>query len=203
MGSSKLPNGQRMPADKVGGSRFDPIVEPRQWSAWTLGIGGAGLAIGLLLVMFSVPCPYRLSAMATCGLAAGAALLLGGLAGFLFAFPRFGAEGVKSSYLPNTNLEQVSDWLTKIIVGIGLVQAGSIADGFVEIVGTASTEIDGTTSHRVAIGATAIAALVLGFVAGYVQARVALPRWFKSADPEELHELDQRIRRLEEGTQDS
>jgi hypothetical protein len=29
-------------------------------------------------------------------------------------------------YLGNTNLEQVSDWLTKIIVGVGLVQIGRI-----------------------------------------------------------------------------
>ena len=31
-----------------------------------------------------------------------------------------------TQYQGNTNLEQVSDWLTKIIVGIGLVQIGHI-----------------------------------------------------------------------------
>jgi len=31
---------------------------------------------------------------------------------------------------PNTNLEQISDWLTKIIVGVGLTQFPQIIRGF-------------------------------------------------------------------------
>lgn len=60
----------------------------------------------------------------------GAALLVGGLLGFLFAIPRRDtdrpAESNGSHYSANTNLEQISDWLTKILVGVGLTQMREI-----------------------------------------------------------------------------
>ncbi|MCZ4090603.1 tetratricopeptide repeat protein [Sinorhizobium psoraleae] len=63
----------------------------------------------------------------------GACLCLGGLLGFLFAIPRYFAQdaAIKSfassdslvvRYDPNDNLVQISDWLTKILVGVGLTQ---------------------------------------------------------------------------------
>src|SRR5262245_17353320 len=69
----------------------------------------------------------------------GAALMAGGLLGFLFGIPRT-LQGerppdvleqrgeTRPEYRVNTNLEQISDWLTKILVGVGLVQLGSLAD---------------------------------------------------------------------------
>lgn len=53
----------------------------------------------------------------------GSAYLIGWFGGFLFGLPRQLAnpeESNKSNYLRNDNLIQVSDWLTKIIVGLGL-----------------------------------------------------------------------------------
>lgn len=57
----------------------------------------------------------------------GASTLVGGMIGFLFGVPRknLAAEANNNrlagrSYTPNTNLEHISDWLTKIIVGVGL-----------------------------------------------------------------------------------
>ena len=59
--------------------------------------------------------------------------MAGGIAGFLFAIPRSGAsrnkqltDGTQSGYEDNTNLEEISDWLTKIIVGLTLVQFKTI-----------------------------------------------------------------------------
>ena len=76
------------------------------------------------------------STLAVAALVAGGAFLAGGLLGFLFGIPRSLAvqEGVadQGGYQPNTNLEQISDWLTKILVGVGLVQfttfAGHVSD---------------------------------------------------------------------------
>jgi hypothetical protein len=57
-----------------------------------------------------------------------AAAAVGALIGFLFGVPKSQSgdtSTVRSEdgpFRPNTNLEQVSDWVTKIIVGIGLVQ---------------------------------------------------------------------------------
>ncbi len=50
-----------------------------------------------------------------------AALVVGGLLGFLFAIPRSGAQDKDAAYPDNSNLVDISDWLTKILVGAGLV----------------------------------------------------------------------------------
>ena len=59
-----------------------------------------------------------------------------GSLGFLFGVPRFltseraggGSDPALPArgYLPNSNLEQVSDWLTKILIGVTLTQLGEI-----------------------------------------------------------------------------
>lgn len=77
--------------------------------------------------------------IATALFVAGVALATGGMAGFLFGIPRSAQEPQGSAGLPleqaseykvNTNLEQISDWLTKIIVGIGLTQLGTVPPSF-------------------------------------------------------------------------
>ncbi len=49
------------------------------------------------------------------------ALMIGGLLGFLFAIPRSGTQEQNTAYPDNSNLVDISDWLTKILVGAGLV----------------------------------------------------------------------------------
>jgi hypothetical protein len=79
-------------------------------------------------------------------LVAGAALLSGFMLGFIFAIPRVGDKNSRptaaepedsqahdsgiqpGSVLRNGNLVEISDWLTKIILGVGLVELHSIAD---------------------------------------------------------------------------
>ncbi len=97
--------------------------------------------IGLLFTGASTalaPEDARRSALNCAMLWAAACFLSGFLAGFLFGVPRVVGGGALSSTLPdtslpaqttpsfaqrpNTNLEQISDWLTKIIVGLGLVE---------------------------------------------------------------------------------
>ena len=72
-----------------------------------------------------------LTAFATCILVAGASYGIGIFCGFLFGipkaiqFPSILPNKVKlksGSYAHNDNLAQISDWLTKIIVGVGLTQ---------------------------------------------------------------------------------
>ena len=69
-----------------------------------------------------------------CGLLiGGASLCAGGFLGFIFGIPNLLQSQVtnesKSSMLKyNDNLVQISDWLTKIIVGVSLTQINSISD---------------------------------------------------------------------------
>jgi hypothetical protein len=60
---------------------------------------------------------------------AGASLMIGAFAGFLFAIPKIltsnnsnQALSATTVYTHNDNLVQISDWLTKIMVGVGLTQ---------------------------------------------------------------------------------
>jgi hypothetical protein len=77
-------------------------------------------------------------------LVAGAAMLSGFLLGFIFAIPRMGglrartttadpngpevldSHDRRTSPQPNDNLVEISDWLTKIIVGVGLIELHTI-----------------------------------------------------------------------------
>jgi len=68
---------------------------------------------------------------------AGAFFGVGGLSGFLFGIPR-SLQGkprdkldyieTQPKYAANTNLEEISDWLTKIIVGLGLVNLKGVPE---------------------------------------------------------------------------
>jgi hypothetical protein len=98
----------------------------------------------VLLVAYGISIPST-SLLVVELLLATAALTLGGVAGFLFGIPRAttqqqrdtattkgetetAAVQVVGGYEPSNNLEQVADWLTKILVGIGLVELRKVRD---------------------------------------------------------------------------
>jgi hypothetical protein len=119
---------------------------------WGLRFGGEdwgrslvlAIALGLIAVIVPGLVSTSLSHVSTALLLSGACLLGGALIGFLFGVPRWlqASELAQTvapqttstpqtektdirepgKYIPNTNLEQISDWLTKILIGVGLVQ---------------------------------------------------------------------------------
>jgi len=128
-------------------------------------------------------------------LVAGAALLSGFLLGFIFAIPRVdgkkgedkiaqpaGAQAGESceqgapsdSVQPNGNLVEISDWLTKIIVGVGLVELHSIPGKLGEWSYDLAPGLQPAYGAGPLMGAQAagLAILIffftLGFLAGYV-----------------------------------
>ncbi len=88
--------------------------------------------------------------------ASGAAFFIGTIMGFIFGFPKARTKGMSASgYGDNTNLEEVSDWLTKIIVGIGISQFTKLValiSTFGETVARSMTptNIDGSKSIAIA-----------------------------------------------------
>ncbi|WIX85510.1 hypothetical protein [Amycolatopsis sp. DG1A-15b] len=118
-----------------------------------------------------------------------AAFVIGVLAGFVFGLPRTvqgerpkDDMGNSPSYLANTNLEQISDWLTKIIVGVGLVEAGSFATWFGRFsMNIGPTLADGTVGV-VTAGAVLAYFAPLGFLSGYLWARTFLVVTLKEFD---------------------
>jgi Putative Ig domain len=78
------------------------------------------------IILYSVTTPgQRWEYLAVGLLTAVSALVAGCLIGFLFGIPKIAAGKVQlpgKAYTPNTNLPEVSDWLTKLLLGAGLVQ---------------------------------------------------------------------------------
>jgi hypothetical protein len=128
---------------------------------------------------------------------AGAALVAGVLLGFLFGIPRTLQQGTEGenpptpkaaganqsvSYRPNTNLEQISDWLTKILVGVGLTQIASIPGALKNYAEFISPGLGNFDNSKVfGIGILGLF-LIIGFLAGFLLTRIYLPKAFHHGD---------------------
>lgn len=113
-----------------------------------------------------------------------AGIAIGALIGFLFAVPRINPEvKVRSRLIPNANVEAVSDWLTKILVGVGLVNFQSIG-GFIN--GLAGELARGTgRTHAYALGLI-VYFLAVGVIQGYVLTRIFLTARFRAEMQDDL-----------------
>lgn len=139
----------------------------------------------------------------------GACLCLGGLLGFLFAIPRYFAHdaAIKTAsssdslvfrYDPNDNLVQISDWLTKILVGVGLTQLTKLPaflDSFGEYFGPSV----GNNAKSVSI-AILLFFSVSGFLLGYIWTRIYFAGELYKAEKENketisgLVQIDRRMK---------
>lgn len=166
------------------------MTSVRQFFPW--GKGNSTFYLVLLLLFAGVVSGGVAIAEGSVAAAAGgaAAFMAGGLLGFLFGIPRYASSSSDRQiqreqapsvvkYQANTNLEQISDWLTKIIVGIGLTQfraigrfIGQAADDFADSFGGTQSE---ALSLMVATAAT-------GFLFFYLWSRVYLPKLFAEAE---------------------
>ena len=142
----------------------------------------------------------------TTGLLLSGACLLGGvLLGFLFGIPRsLQAEGaaaavpkgppsaganhaedneaVRVAYHANTNLEQISDWLTKILVGVGLTQIATVPHVFTKA-GIYFGGSLGDPAHGTRIAVVIILFFsITGFLFGYLWTRIFLGGELARAD---------------------
>jgi len=122
-------------------------------------------------------------------LVAGAAFLSGGLLGFLFGIPRtIRAVGTTTSapgevaFAPNSNLEDISDWLTKILVGLGLVQLGVLVDKVGELAEFLGPALGGGQSAEPFAIAVLILFTVSGFLIFYVTTRLYVGQEFALAE---------------------
>src|SRR5689334_2047890 len=103
-------------------------------SKWRRFLGIAVLLGGVAILLKA---DTNRGAVACALILSGASLFVGVLLGFLFGIPKTlrrnpdptaGGPLAEGDYQPNTNLEEISDWLTKLIVGIGLVELRRIPE---------------------------------------------------------------------------
>jgi hypothetical protein len=195
----------------------------RRTGQFLFGVTVVGL-IALLVWAFTLP--TWAAAFASLGLGAliaGTAALVGGILGLLFGIPKSIADPAavlnpppaeaaggsplpdRARYAANSNLEQVSDWLTKIIVGVGLTQIPTLRDYFAGIAAFfagafPSAQVDPTTA-QVAAGVLVIYGLTAGFLAGYLLTRMFLPGAFNRAEEELKRQTRELQKTIEEREQ--
>jgi hypothetical protein len=153
-------------------------------------------------------------------LTAGASLGAGGFLGFLFGVPKSNQpastenggskpsatssasnskddknDGTKPAYGGNTNLEQISDWLTKTIVGVSLVEFHKLPPYLGKLSAFVAAGLDGDPETTKAIALVIMVYFAsTGFLVGYLWTRIYLTRAFNdSTVSKRLDDLENQV----------
>ena len=129
-----------------------------------------------------------------------AAFLVGGILGFLFGLPRGRlsdelaspsdtttggsrtASLASAHYLASSNLNKVSDWLTTIVIGLGLVNLGSVLPALRSLAGALEAPLGGAP-YAGALGISAmITALIGGFLVLYLYTTIRVRQLLEESE---------------------
>jgi len=183
------------------------------------GIVGTMIAGFVVIVLFSMSASGMsqfLVATSVGLLVAGASSMAGGLLGFLFGIPRSlqasdtsagqPSRTVQSAgttndqavtYRANTNLEQISDWLTKILVGVGLTQLTVLPEKLRALALFLSPGFGDVPRPDVMAIAVVLYFAISGFLFGYLWTRLFLGEALREADVaalgEKISELERQM----------
>lgn len=193
----------RPPAPKDSIPDAGKVIQVLAW----LMVGGVG--VGLVFAVQATGLARFFGAAGVVAAVAGAASACGALVGFVFGIPRslqgagtaaaapgsepaVGQAGAPSTapagsghdahYGANTSLEQISDWLTKILVGVGLTQLTQLPGALESYATYIGGALPGMTGSAVFVGALTLHFTVCGFLAGYLWTRLKLGEALSKAD---------------------
>jgi hypothetical protein len=143
----------------------------------------------IILYVVSTAGPY-LRYISVGLLTACAAFMVGVLTGLVLAIPRVVSSGAHRQLetrergqgqtemqrvLPSTNLAEISDWLTKLLLGAGLVSLTRLGRPLSQLIGNVARGLGGGTASggvtepaAVMAGAILITYVILGFLGGYL-----------------------------------
>ena len=162
------------------------IEQQIKWTLWTLA---GAVALGELVAAAAVWSTGREWVAMLWG---GAFTVMGFVLGFLFGVPRAQSadDKSKSPLQVNTNLEQISDWLTKLITGAALASLKELPTdiklGAVYISQSLSGCPQGPCPSDSQLASTGGAIfcyfLALGFLFGYLATRTFFSRLFAASD---------------------
>jgi hypothetical protein len=186
-----------------------------------------GIPVALFFMLFIISWAEGASFLRAFGiglLVSSAAGLVGAFLGFLFGMPR-DLSGRQAPQRPsdnpdmpapplvsppasmdngrfawaNNNLVEVSDWLTKIIVGIGLVEFRDLVPWLGEVSATAGAaagfaDVQAQTTFGVSV---ILANFVYGFLLAYIYARTIIAVIFAKAQNEVDDELRRKLEQVE------
>jgi len=144
----------------------------------------------LWILSYSLATPgSHLSYLGTGMLTAIAAFLSGCVLGFLFGIPRVVSSGqlrhdkaTTGTYVPSTNLAEVSDWLTKLLLGAGLVQLTHLGEPIGHLIDSIAAGLTPATAPSVPSSAAKVIAgsILFGYAAiGLLNAYVVTTVWYQ------------------------
>lgn len=142
----------------------------------------------LCIVLYSVTSnnfQAVLQGFSVCFLLGGASFVFGGLVGFLFGIPRTVVDEANSTqrrYIPNTNLEKVSDWLTKVLIGAGLTQGSDILRFIKKVAEYTAKDLTLFGDETMFLSGGISYFGICGFFAGYLGTRIMLPKIFAGSE---------------------
>ena len=113
-----------------------------------------------------------------------AANCTGAIVGLLFGIPRTRTDGGLSSkerFEPNSNLEEISDWLVKIIVGVGLVELSSVPQALKALGTYLGSGLSSGSASAIGV-TTAVYGFTLGCLEGYLWSRLRLRIYLETAE---------------------
>lgn len=165
-----------------------PAPEPSPWgsllgwsrhtSTWLAALALWVPAFGAMwILIYAFTTPGAHWSYASIGLLTSlAALVTGYLAGFLFGIPRVVSSGAlrhaTNEYTPSSNLAEVSDWLTKLLLGAGLVQLTRLGPPVAHLIDNIAAGLHSTAASasgaKVAAGAILFGYTITGILVGYV-----------------------------------
>jgi hypothetical protein len=165
----------------------------------TMGIGLGSLLVPALAQAIKGNWPQALAIFGVGLFLAGAATASGSMLGFLFGVPKaspsngpdhLNHSNQETGYAPNTNLEIISDWLTKAIVGVGLVEVRQLIGWLDQVGQVAGAAMGGSDTMRVIATSIIVHYLLMGFFQGFLVAYLYLPKVFAAARRSEQSTTD-------------
>jgi CheY-like chemotaxis protein len=158
-----------------------------------------GLVALAVFALQAAPSVVGLLSVIGAGLALmGAGAAIGAVIGFLFGIPRQLQEATPSPVTPegdrasqpgvpyagNTSLEQISDWLTKIIVGVGLTQLVNVPTALASLGDVVGPALGGFAGSSIFGVLEFLYCTIVGFFAAYLWTRLRLTSLLVESDEE-------------------
>jgi len=112
-----------------------------------------------------------------------------------------GTADQRVGYRANTNLEQISDWLTKILVGVGLTQIKELQSGLISLSAFAAQGLGAQAHSQVFAFVLLSYYAVVGFLFGYLWTRLFLAGALRVADQAALGELTAEVQRVKKSAE--
>lgn len=179
-------------------------------------VGGGIVSWIILCYLFTLDLPKsdsnpKLSIFSTLFIIGLGSSVIGAFFGFIFGIPKtlqsnqtIQSSAQNSRFIHNTNFEEISDWLTKIIVGLSIAEMGNVKTTIWQLSEEISSSMMSSQNSRpdlkildpqIFILFLLIYSSILGFFAGYFASRFVLRRALINFDAsaETLKELQQKV----------